>query len=150
MYDRQFQGKVGTGVPLDQRAIVVVGSSWPDTADKANMHRYTFPIMLPAEVLPNSAGLWHVGEVTYVSPDPTMWRDRKEPMSRYLRLVLAVAIVSIASTAFAGPKAPHRHNIVVGQPRLYPVVPTQPRLDPDDPALTGGGSVGYNRNIYNW
>jgi hypothetical protein len=71
-------------------------------------------------------------------------------MSRYLRLVLAIAIVGIASTAFAAPKAPQRHNIVVGQRRPYPLVPTQPRLDPDDPALTGGGSLGYNRNIYNW
>jgi class 3 adenylate cyclase len=35
MHDRQFQRKVGTGVPLDQPAIVVVGRSWPDTADKA-------------------------------------------------------------------------------------------------------------------
>ncbi len=72
-------------------------------------------------------------------------------MSSCLRLVLAMAIVAIASSAFAASNAPKKHKTAVGQHRLYLMVPnTQPGLDPDDPALTGGGSLGYNRNIYNW
>jgi hypothetical protein len=95
-------------------------------------------------------------------------------MTNFLRraLIAAVAAAAVTSTAFAGPKAQQKHRVAVGQhglhlkiPRTQPrkhkaavgqrglhfMVPrTQPGLDPDDPALTGGGSLGYNKNIYNW
>ena len=35
------------------------------------------------------------------------------------------------------------HNVVRGSN-------PQTHLDPDDPALTGGGSLGYNQNVYKW
>jgi hypothetical protein len=36
-------------------------------------------------------------------------------------------------------------------PRAQAVVPRAgPAFDPNSPAATGGGSVGYNQNLYNW
>jgi hypothetical protein len=36
-------------------------------------------------------------------------------------------------------------------PSAQPAVPRSPRFsNPDSPEATGGGNLGYNKNIYNW
>jgi hypothetical protein len=49
--------------------------------------------------------------------------------------------------------ATKNHKITVhrGAARAQPAVPRTPRFsNPDSPEATGGGSLGYNQNIYNW
>jgi hypothetical protein len=53
-----------------------------------------------------------------------------------------------ASPSYAYAAAAHHHP-------LYDVVPPGQgviggTVNSDDPSLTGGGSIGYNQNIYNW
>ena len=83
-----------------------------------------------------------------------------------LALIVAVAAVGIASPAFAeffnaqegtgelpfsyGSIAPHHGKIAVRQSGLHAFasVPSpQGDPNPNDPALTGGGSVGYNQML---
>jgi hypothetical protein len=45
------------------------------------------------------------------------------------------------------------HKIAVHRsgPHAQAIAPrTRPFSNPDSPAATGGGSLGYNANIYNW
>jgi len=64
-------------------------------------------------------------------------------------LFAAVALSAAASASAATkPRVTHVHqtatrNVVRGNN-------PQTHLDSDDPALTGGGSLGYNQNIYGW
>ena len=70
-------------------------------------------------------------------------------MSITIRFALAVAIVlsTVASTS----AAPRRQNVYRSNPRAQATVPqTAPFSNPDSPAATGGGNLGYNQNIYNW
>jgi hypothetical protein len=66
------------------------------------------------------------------------------------KILLAAAI--LANTAIiASAQTSHRRAT---HPRaLYDramVAPGSFRINSDSPAATGGGSIGYNQNIYNW
>jgi hypothetical protein len=64
------------------------------------------------------------------------------------------AVVTLAISAVT-PAAAATHYVkgavhYAGRP-LYNVAPqSRAPVNSDDPALTGGGSIGYNQNIYNW
>ena len=60
--------------------------------------------------------------------------------------IAAVALASIASPAFAHTEAHHRHGYAPEQVYNHrPDAAFMPAFNPaDDPATTGGGSVGYN------
>jgi hypothetical protein len=65
-----------------------------------------------------------------------------------LALVTAVALTGIAAPVFAHAMPMHRHRHHHAQRRIYnyrPVAVDPPAINPwDDPAMTGGGSEGYN------
>ena len=67
---------------------------------------------------------------------------------------MAIIIVGLAISA-ATPAAAATHHAngpahYAGRP-LYNVAPqSRAPINSDDPSLTGGGSIGYNQNIYNW
>ena len=69
----------------------------------------------------------------------------------FTKIALAAAIVvnavAVASAATKSRKiAAHR-----GVPSAQPAVPRSPWFsNPDTPQATGGGNLGYNKNIYNW
>jgi hypothetical protein len=66
---------------------------------------------------------------------------------------IAFSAVIALSAPFSASAATKPHVTYVHRPATHNVVPgynPQTHLDSDDPALTGGGSLGYNRNIYNW
>jgi len=82
--------------------------------------------------------------------------------SKIALIVLAVAI-GFGSLALAQPShkkkiAAHRgsHAVEVQRDRVFNNAsgwlraPTYAVPNPNSPALTGGGSVGYNTNLYNW
>jgi hypothetical protein len=61
-----------------------------------------------------------------------------------LAVVIVLATAATASAAKSAGKSPHRQ---VSQARL--VAPQSPGyIDSDSPGVAGGGSLGYNRNIY--
>jgi len=60
-------------------------------------------------------------------------------------IVLGAAAMASAATK-SNKIAVHRSG-----PPAQSTVPRTPRFsNPDSPAATGGGSLGYNQNIYNW
>ena len=60
--------------------------------------------------------------------------------------IAAIAVASIAAPGFAHAKAHHRHHYTLqGIYNHRPDAAVLPRLDPDSPELTGGGSLGYNQ-----
>jgi uncharacterized membrane protein YfbV (UPF0208 family) len=69
----------------------------------------------------------------------------------------AIAIAAWAIGLAAPAAAASRHAYIRGKMpvqhvrSLYDVAPQgQHAVNSDDPSLTGGGSLGYNQNIYNW
>ncbi|HUC51294.1 MAG TPA: hypothetical protein VMA30_18085 [Xanthobacteraceae bacterium] len=70
-----------------------------------------------------------------------------------VRLVAAAAAFLAVGLAVPAAAAAHHakasaHN--VSHP-LYDMAPQgRAPVNSDDPSLTGGGSLGYNQNIYNW
>jgi len=69
----------------------------------------------------------------------------------FTKTKIALSAVIVLSAAFSAsaatkPRVSHVHRTATHVPAYNP----QTHLDPDDPALTGGGSLGYNRNIYGW
>ncbi len=66
------------------------------------------------------------------------------------KIALAAAV---GLAAFSASAATEHHITRVHRMPTHNIVPgynPQTHLDPDDPVLTGGGSLGYNKNIYNW
>ena len=68
----------------------------------------------------------------------------------FIKIALSAAIVlgaaAMASAGKSNKIAVHRSG-----PPAQSTVPRTPRFsNPDSPAATGGGSLGYNQNIYNW
>jgi hypothetical protein len=62
-------------------------------------------------------------------------------------VALAIGVVTPAAAATRHANGPAHY---AGHP-LYNVAPqSRAPVNSDDPALTGGGSIGYNQNIYNW
>jgi hypothetical protein len=71
----------------------------------------------------------------------------------------SISVLVVAAMAMAmGPVAPasaqgSRAKLVAHHTNrpLYDVAPQRSApVNSDDPSLTGGGSLGYNQNIYNW
>jgi hypothetical protein len=61
----------------------------------------------------------------------------------WLVMIIAAATLVTTSPAFAEQHAAHRKG-------LYPLTPaprSQVTVDRNDPALTGGGSLGYNQRV---
>ena len=66
-------------------------------------------------------------------------------MATVLALAISAATPAAAATHYAKATA-----YPAGGP-LYNVAPQgRAPINSDDPSLTGGGSIGYNQNIYNW
>ena len=78
-------------------------------------------------------------------------------VTKFASTVLPIAAVAgmALTISLAGPAAAATHHVKaaahnVGRP-LYNVAPQgRAPVNSDDPSLTGGGSLGYNQNIYNW
>jgi|GEM_PF-2767079 hypothetical protein len=69
-------------------------------------------------------------------------------MKRVLAAVLAAAITAPVFAVPASAKSSVSHQ---RSPRLFNMAPQgKGSINSDDPSLTGGGSIGYNQNIYNW
>ena len=60
-------------------------------------------------------------------------------------LAISAATPTAAATHYARASAYH-----AGAPLYDTAVRGRAPINSDDPALTGGGSIGYNQNIYNW
>jgi hypothetical protein len=67
------------------------------------------------------------------------------------KIALSAAIV--LSTAFSAsaatkPRVSHAHRTAIYN--MAPGYNAQTSPDENDPARAGGGSLGYNQNLYNW
>lgn len=75
-------------------------------------------------------------------------------MIRISKLASTVILTAAAVAAAAAPASAiaSRGKGSMHQVRpLYDVAPqSRAFINSDDPSLTGGGSAGYNQNIYNW
>ena len=80
-------------------------------------------------------------------------------MVRVTKFATVLPIAAVAGLALAigltVPAAAASHHAKAPAPQagraLYDVAPQgRGTVNSDDPSLTGGGSVGYNQNIYNW
>ena len=69
----------------------------------------------------------------------------------FTRIALAAAIiVSAVAVASAAPKS-QKISVHRSAPRPQQAVPRTPRFsNPDSPEAAGGGTLGYNKRIYNW
>lgn len=66
-------------------------------------------------------------------------------------LIAAVAASGVVSPTLAQTRSAASHAKAAARYHgLYNVVPLDAPRNPDDPAATGGGSIGYNQMIYNW
>ncbi len=61
----------------------------------------------------------------------------------WIVVIVAAATLATASPAFAQQQAAHLKGLYAHMP----VPRTQPTIDRNDPALTGGGSLGYNQRV---
>ena len=69
------------------------------------------------------------------------------PMAAVTGMALSIGLAAPALAAAHHAKASARN---VSRP-FYDVAPrSRAPVNSDDPSLTGGGSLGYNQNIYNW
>jgi hypothetical protein len=73
-------------------------------------------------------------------------------MSIRATTALAAAILlCTGASASAATKRQKTRTAYGSSPRAQAVVPGRGRaFDPNSPAATGGGSLGYNQNLYNW
>ena len=71
-----------------------------------------------------------------------------------IRAMTALAAAILLCTGAAASAAAKRQKTTMAyrsSPRAQAVVPGRgPAFDPNSPAATGGGSPGYNQNLYNW
>jgi len=73
--------------------------------------------------------------------------SRTVPVTALAVTALVIGLAAPAAAASRHGRAPVHH---AANP-IYDVAPQgQHAVDSDDPSLTGGGSLGYNKNIYNW
>ena len=69
---------------------------------------------------------------------------------RAMTLLVAAILLCTADAASAATKR-QKTTVYRSPPRAQSVVPRgSPPSDPNSPAATGGGSLGYNQNLYNW
>jgi hypothetical protein len=83
-------------------------------------------------------------------------------MKRALIVILSVGILAVTigvETANAQAYSPYSRPRTYRSPAYMPQNPasvsrgvprTAPFSNPDSPAATGGGNLGYNQNLYNW
>ncbi len=79
-------------------------------------------------------------------------------MIRVSVIALTATIAAASLVVPASAKSSHSPSYVYAAAHhrpLYDVVPPGQgviggTINSDDPSLTGGGSIGYNQNIYNW
>jgi hypothetical protein len=80
-------------------------------------------------------------------------------VTKFASTVLPIAAVAALAIGLAAPAAAAtRHSLHYAKTpvhhaahSLYDVAPQgRGPVNSDDPSLTGGGSLGYNQNIYNW
>jgi hypothetical protein len=70
---------------------------------------------------------------------------------RFAKIALAAAIVVGAVTVASAATKSRKIAVHRSAPSAQPAVPRSPRFsNPDSPEATGGGNLGYNKNIYNW
>jgi hypothetical protein len=71
-------------------------------------------------------------------------------VTKFASTVLPIAAVAAAALA-VGAATPAAAAVHHASHSLYDVAPQgRSAVNSDDPSLTGGGSAGYNQNIYNW
>ena len=69
----------------------------------------------------------------------------------FIKIALSAAIVLGAAAMASAATKSNKIAVHRSGPPAQPTVPRTPRFsNPDSPAATGGGSLGYNQNIYNW
>jgi len=71
----------------------------------------------------------------------------------FIKAKMAVSAVFVLGAAFSAAAATRVHVTFAHRTATHNVVRgsnPQTHLDPDDPTLTGGGSLGYNQNVYKW
>jgi hypothetical protein len=62
-----------------------------------------------------------------------------------------VAAIVLCTGAAASGATKRQKPIYRSGPRAQAAVPRAgPAFDPNSPSATGGGSLGYNQNLYNW
>lgn len=70
-----------------------------------------------------------------------------------IRAMTALVAAILLCTGSAASAAPKRQKTTAYRsvPRAQTAVPRAgPAFDPNSPSATGGGSLGYNQNLYNW
>jgi len=71
----------------------------------------------------------------------------------FTKAKIAVSAVIVLGAALSAAAATRTHITFAHRTATHNVVRgsnPQAHLNPDDPALTGGGSLGYNQNVYKW
>jgi hypothetical protein len=69
---------------------------------------------------------------------------------RAMTLLVAAILLCTADAASAATKR-QKTTVYRSAPRAQAAVPRAgPTFDPNSPAAAGGGSLGYNQNLYNW
>ena len=77
----------------------------------------------------------------------------EEIMSRLSLFALVTVVAAagiVAPTLAQSHAASSRAKAAARYPGLYDVAPRHAPRNSDDPAATGGGSIGYNQMIYAW
>jgi hypothetical protein len=73
------------------------------------------------------------------------------PIAAVAGTALAIGLAAPAAAASRHSVHPAKMPVHRAAHSLYDVVPQgKAAVSSDDPSLTGGGSLGYNQNIYNW
>jgi len=69
---------------------------------------------------------------------------------RAMAVLVAALLLCTVDAASAATKR-QKTTIYRNAPRAQATVPRAgPAFDPNSPAATGGGSLGYNQTLYNW
>ena len=70
---------------------------------------------------------------------------------RAITALVAAILLCTGAAASAATKRQKPTTVYRSSPRAQAVVPRRgPAFDPNSAAATGGGSLGYNQNLYNW
>jgi len=68
-----------------------------------------------------------------------------------VKAMAALAAAILLCTGAAASAATKKTTVYRSSPRGQAVVPGRgSAFDPNSPAATGGGSLGYNQTLYNW
>jgi hypothetical protein len=120
--------------------------------------------LFPGQNLSHRAVMEFIGLAPVLCVGRAAWNCRvtgEKDMTKFATLALAATIAggvagsAMAQTGGVSPSAAapsHKAKVSVRHARpLYNMAPgSAPVNGRDDPAFTGGGSLGYNQMIYNW